>query len=222
MYRTPMLRSEYAYREIRKRILAGEWQPGQRLSSYELSNHLKVSRTPVMEAMKALEQEGFVVIEPQVGCVLKVPNTDELKERFLILKALEGLAVEEAAARILPEEVEVLSGILAVANQAVANHDSHAYEETNRAFHLTIAAACQLPQLSQLIQFYFDSAKYFTGSIDFLSRRLDISHKEHQAILEALKRKDGKLARELIVLHSKKAWEELAAFLQSSEITVSS
>lgn len=208
-------RSQYAYQEVKKLILSGKWQPGQYVSSYELSDMLNISRTPVTEALKRLESEGFVKIESQVGCVLKKPDIADLKERFLILSALEGLAAEEAAKHITKDEIEKLKEILDSLKKCIENQENYNYEEMNRSFHLTIAQVSGLPQLAQLIQFYFDSAKYFAGSLDFLSRRIDLSYHEHQMIFEALKEHNGQLAKELLSNHSKEAANDLDSYIDS-------
>jgi len=104
-------RSEIAYNEIKRRITEGEWEPGQTLSTYRLSEDLHISRTPIIAALKALEQEGLVEIEPQIGCKPKEPNSKTARENFLIRAVLEGLAAELAAENITAAEIAHLEMI---------------------------------------------------------------------------------------------------------------
>jgi len=77
-------RSEIAYSKIKEWLLSGSARPQEVFSAYKISEALNLSRTPVTVALKQLEQEGFIEIIPQVGCMIRNPDLAEARENFLI------------------------------------------------------------------------------------------------------------------------------------------
>jgi len=206
-------RNEKAYREIKRMILEGRWQPGERLSTYELASQLGISRTPIMEAIKKLEREGFLVVEPQVGCVLKLPDRDEMHESFLMRAALEGLAAKIAAEVASPEDIAVLEHALDHARMMRRVCDKPGYLKTNGEFHVGVARAAHLPNLQQLIKHLWERSVYFTGSALFIAGRQEESLAEHTAVVEAIKNKNGKLARQLMEEHLRNGGQAVLTFM---------
>src|SRR5438105_3225610 len=89
--------ADAVYEALRQRIVEGEFAPGQRLRSDALATALKVSRTPVREALRKLEAEGLVGLSPRGGLIVQELSEDDLNEIFLIREALEGQAARLAA-----------------------------------------------------------------------------------------------------------------------------
>ncbi len=69
-----MTRTDYAYQQIKNWLLNGNLKPGETISSYKLAEVLKLSRTPVMALLERLEQEGYIEVIPQVGCVVEITH----------------------------------------------------------------------------------------------------------------------------------------------------
>lgn len=212
-------RSEIAYNEIKKRIMEGQWQPGQTLSTYKLAEELKISRTPIIAALKALEQEGLLEIEPQVGCKLKEPNPQTAREHFLIRAALEGLAAELAVENATEDDIAYLKETLKKAQEALKKGDELKYAECNRDFHLKIAAISGSEQLRQLIHNFWYSTVYFGASISFLTKRSTNSIKEHSEVIEAIKKGEGERARNLLETHLRSCQEDFCGYLEEKEKT---
>ena len=105
-------RTERAYRHLASEIVRGRWQAGETLSTYALAEELGSSRTPVLEALKRLEQEGLVEIIPQVGCRVLRPGSSSVEELFTLRGALEGVAAAAAARRIDHGELHALEALL--------------------------------------------------------------------------------------------------------------
>jgi DNA-binding GntR family transcriptional regulator len=101
-----MSRTDYAYNQIKEWLLNGNLKPGETISSYKLAEVLNLSRTPVINALKKLESEGYIEVIPQVGCMVKLPNVDEARDRFMIRAVLEGFAAELAAQNKTDKDIE--------------------------------------------------------------------------------------------------------------------
>jgi DNA-binding GntR family transcriptional regulator len=91
---------EHAYLYLKKMILDGEFKAGDRLIERELAAKLKISRTPIREALFRLESQGFVKTVPRKGVVLSNISVNEVIEVFTILASLEVLAVKLASQRM--------------------------------------------------------------------------------------------------------------------------
>ena len=99
------------YEELKMRILKGEIAPGQRLMEVETSEELGVSRTPVREAIKKLEKEGLVVVEPRRGTYAAQISDNDLIEILEVRESLEALAAQYAAKRMKATQKEKLKSI---------------------------------------------------------------------------------------------------------------
>lgn len=91
---------------LRHKILSGEIKPGERIIEAKVAEELKVSRGPLREALRQIEEEGLVVYEAQKGCVVKTMTYEEMQETYLIQSTLEKLAVQMCGGEISKEQGE--------------------------------------------------------------------------------------------------------------------
>src|ERR1700682_6084269 len=108
------------YEALRQRIVEGEFAPGQRLRSDALATMLKVSRTPVREALRKLEAEGLIGHSPRGALIVNQLSEDDLTEIFQIREALEGLAARLAADNATPSEITELQALIEDMQSAVS------------------------------------------------------------------------------------------------------
>ncbi len=87
-------------RAIRDAIIQGRLRPGEKVPEEELAQQLKVSRTPVREAIRVLEAQGLVVVRPKRGTYISVPDRDDSADGLAVRTALEELAVSQAMERL--------------------------------------------------------------------------------------------------------------------------
>ena len=99
---------EVVFLTLRKKILKGELQPGERLMEISLANSLGVSRTPIREAIRMLEHEGLVVMRARRGAQVAKITTQELNDVLEVRKSLEVLAIRKACERMTEEDLETL------------------------------------------------------------------------------------------------------------------
>ena len=102
---------EVVFRTLRKEILEGKLQPGERLMEIPLAEQIGVSRTPVREAIRMLEQEGLVMMVPRRGAFVAQMQEKGLIEVLEVRRVLEELTAELAAKRITHEQIEALEKV---------------------------------------------------------------------------------------------------------------
>ncbi|MFE1309561.1 GntR family transcriptional regulator [Streptomyces sp. NPDC058755] len=125
---------------LRQDIIAGRLGPGERLVERELAERFGVSRVPVREAIRALVAEGFVLFESARRTVVRRLTPTDVKELFELREALEVYAAGLAAARVTPEALAELRGLLTEAATATKEGDGEAITDINTRFHDRILA----------------------------------------------------------------------------------
>src|SRR4051812_11559444 len=98
--RPPVTKGDYAYEQLRRRIVTGELAPGTRLDLPVLCETLGVSRMPVRDALSRLDEQGLVEIRPQLATVVSTLSAADLHDTYGARMALESLLIGEAAARV--------------------------------------------------------------------------------------------------------------------------
>ncbi|KMY54463.1 GntR family transcriptional regulator [Bacillus sp. FJAT-27231] len=177
---------------IREAILKGEYEPGRKLSEAALSEHYKVSRTPIREALKQLEREGLVEIIPRVGTCVTKPTEKELDELFTLKEVLEGLAAGLLAERGSEKEIDIIRKAVTDMEKAIQTSDNDLYVKANDAFHEAILDGADNSKLNFMLNMLLNQipyTRYVYLSIGLPDRRKK-SLAEHQAILKAIE--DGK------------------------------
>ena len=93
---------------VRERILRGEYEIGEKIKENQIATELRVSRTPIREAFKLLENEGLIDYVPNRGCFAKGFTKQDVEDIYAVRESLEELAVVWAVERISPEEIAAL------------------------------------------------------------------------------------------------------------------
>lgn len=110
-----------AYHHVLRRIRLGELVPGARVRTEEVAAEVGMSRTPVREAIRRLEAEGYITSRPNRGAMVSQHTPDELLELFEIRAVLEGLAMREAAKRVRATDLQQIESLLAALQQGSAD-----------------------------------------------------------------------------------------------------
>lgn len=122
-------------------IVDGRFAPGQKLDLEKLATEFHCSRTPIRDALQALEVSGLVRIEPKRGTFVTELDIVELTERFEVMAELEAMSARLATARATGSQLERIRAALADCEQAAETGDSDAYYNENTNFHQAIYAA---------------------------------------------------------------------------------
>ncbi len=183
------------YQRIREGLLAGRFQPGERLKIRDLAAEWGTSPMPVRAALQRLVAEGALEGEPQRSLRVPAMTRERYRQLLPVRLSLEGLAVELAAARIGPAELERLRGCVERMEQAIERRDVQAYLADNSQFHLVLYQACGNPVLLRLIEsLWLQVGPFFRRLFTEadLSLRLNDFHED---AFKALQAGDGKAAR---------------------------
>jgi len=215
MARQRLNRSEQAYEHLIEEILRGRWQPGDTLSTYALAEEMRISRTPILEALKRLESDGLVEIIPQVGCQVTRPSPAAVAELYALRGALEGLAAESAAAAITDRELADLRGIADSVDAAARRADHAEFEDRNYDFHVAVLEAAHLPRVAQIAQGVWSMLRYQLVRVPHTPEHMLHSLPEHDAIYDSLKRRSAKHARAAAERHAARGAARYAALLKS-------
>ena len=97
---------------VRDRILKGEYEIGEKIKENQIASELKVSRTPIRDAFKQLENEGLIDYVPNRGCFAKGFTHQDVDDIYAVREALERLAVERAVERITDKEIDEITKII--------------------------------------------------------------------------------------------------------------
>jgi DNA-binding GntR family transcriptional regulator len=197
---------------IREAIINGILQPRERLMEIQLAEELGVSRTPVREALRNLELEGFIVMVPRKGAYVADLSIKDIVDVFEIRAALEGLAAGLAAERITGEELEEMERLLVEKGESIKQNDFSRLVAVDTKFHETIYKASRNDRLSTIISNLREQIQRFRSTSLSYPGRMKESLEEHRGILEAIEARDSQTARQLAQEHIENAEN---AFIES-------
>ena len=179
---------------IRERILKGEYGIGEKIKENMIATELRVSRTPIREAFKILEDENLIEYIPNRGCFAKGFTPDDIDDIFALRKALERIAVERTAARIKDEDVVKLVDKHDLMEFHTKKKDVMKVLEIDTEFHEIIYSATGSRFLAQVLKSYKGYIEKTRKSIRYNQEQLEAMMKEHKALLNAIKKHDPEAA----------------------------
>lgn len=200
---------EYIKETLMERILAGGYQPGDRLVELQIAQELGTSQGPVREALRDLEGLGLVESESYKGTRVREITEQEIEDAYLVRSVLEQLAAELAAPKLKGNTAELEEDVAAFL-QAARNRDVKTYSAHDMEFHRRIVEAAGNEILSQMwATVALESRFRLTLRNRIGEHELEKLGAAHVPILDALKAGDGpkagELARTLIcTFHSRK------------------
>ncbi len=187
----PVIQSENldqkAYQIVKEMIENRVLKPGQKIPQEKLAAELGISRTPLISALKFLEQEKLVVTQPRRGFYVRLFSLEELVSIFEIREVLEGLSARRAAKTITVQQMKRLKMIFQPFADAADITDFEMYSRADRQFHNFIAQISSKEFLSSILRtFNIVSLTYLYPSKEGLIRTPNETIKEHLAIVEAI------------------------------------
>lgn len=196
---------DVVFESLREAILEGKLNPGQRLMEVQLAEQLGVSRTPVREAIRKLELEGLVVMLPRKGAYVANMSLKDIIDVLEIRASLEGLSAYLAAERISEEDIKKLEKIADDFKKSANDLDVESSLKMDVEFHECIFKATNNKRLHQLINSLWEQVYRFRVTyISDYDSSVNII-KEHELILDAIKKGDSELAKKYATDHIEKA-----------------
>jgi len=215
-----MLMREQVYEAIKNDILSRTYRMGERLSPNDLAEKHRASKTPVKEALRMLEHEGLVEAIPRVGYFVSHMTLQDVEDLFQLRLILEGASAELAAQYITKQELREL-GEIPCCWQTGDLDSYHQYLKDNRSFHVKVAQATRNHELAELVGSVLDRMHSLLLWELELRNRPEEFAQEHHNLVEALAKRDGALAREVMEDAIEKAREALlAAVLNGARLPV--
>lgn len=192
-------RSEIAYQQLRQAIQVGLIEPNIHLSEVDLAAWLKMSRTPVREAMRRLESEGLLLNQPFRGAVVMTLDETHIHELYAVRELLEVAAVGWCALHADESNIRAIREVLEQEGNWLRN--PRALIDLNRRFHQEICNGAHNQFLVKTLG-AIQSSFALLGKSNLLSEeRARASHREHLAILNAIEKRDRKRAEEAARAH---------------------
>ncbi len=182
---------DVAYREMKERLIRGEYKPGKKLTVRAVAEDLGFSSTPARDAINRLTGEGALVYSGPKTVIVPVLNEDSLREITLIRLALEGLAAQLAVNSVTNEDIEKLKDIQNYINDAL---DRRAYETVlrhNKDFHFHVYGIAGMPRLLSMIEgaWLRVGPSLYDLYPEFAEEKYGV--RNHQLAIESLEDKDG-------------------------------
>jgi DNA-binding GntR family transcriptional regulator len=200
---------ELVFDSLREAIIQGRLKPGERLMEMQLADEMGVSRTPIREAIRKLELEGFVVMIPRKGAYVSGISVKDIVDVFEVRAALEGLAAGLAAERITDDEMEKLERILVKITEVTDLDDIEVIVEIDTEFHDLIYMACRNERLVQIITHLKEQIQRFRTTSLAQPGRLRDALSEHRLIVEAIGDRNVEMAQNLAREHIDSAEQSL-------------
>jgi DNA-binding GntR family transcriptional regulator len=194
---------------LRAAIVEGVLKPGERLMEIQLAEELGVSRTPVREAIRKLELEGFVVMVPRRGTYVADLSIRDVNEVYEVRTALDILAAGLAAERITEEELEQMERILVQIGKYIEEGNMEAIVDADGQFHDILYQASRNDRLVGIINNLREQLTRFRSISMAYPGRLKNTLEEHSRLVEAIAMRDADLAKRLAAEHMENAEQTL-------------
>jgi DNA-binding GntR family transcriptional regulator len=185
---------ERAYQKIREAITYGQLKPGERLVEINLCELFKIGRTPIREALRQLQMEGYIEVLPNKGAVVKKVTVEELEWVYCVLSAVEAYAAELSTKKATESEMRVLLDIHEGLNKAMEEENYEAWFNGNNLFHDYIHRFSGNPILSDEIT-RLRNRCYRNRRFTISLQQTILSYiNEHKLILDAMIQGDSEKA----------------------------
>jgi DNA-binding GntR family transcriptional regulator len=193
--------AEVVYKSLKNAIVNGDLKPGQRLVEQKLSDKMQVSRVPVREAIKRLEQYGFVARLPVRGIIVRKVSEEDVNEAFGIRAALESYAAYQACEHVDDEMIAALENSIESSFRALKKGDLEKVMELNIQFHEMIYRAAKSEMLYKLIQTFIDYIARYRKPLLSSETNAIASLEGHKAMVEAMRRGDKENVERIVKSH---------------------
>ena len=200
---------DQVYRSLLDAISDGSMAPGARVMQEDIAAQLEVSRQPVLQALRLLKKDGFVLDAPGRGVLVAPLDVDRLMQIYQVRSALDGLAARLAARVRFSLDVRLISQ----GRSAARGKNVKAMIAADEAFHAAIYAASGNPLIAQSAQMHWQHIRRAMGAVLQVSNMRESIWDEHEAIAKAIGDGDEPRAQTLIRQHGENAGSNLASLL---------
>ncbi len=202
--------ADKAFQILREAIINGELRPSQRIVEYEIAQRLGMSRTPVREAIKRLEEQEYLYVVSRNRLIVTDHSLTQIKDLYEVREALESMAVRLACQQATEEQSDKVEHYHKLSLKVIPNEnrDPSRFIELNVAFHSELWSTCNNKLLLRLMKTYgMDQFFYTRLTRTFTDGDWQVAAIQHGRILKAVRQRNVNLADKVTrehVLASKK------------------
>lgn len=201
-----------AYNAIKELVAGRKLSPGQKLIYRDLEEALGMSKTPIINGLVRLEQEGLVVSKRNRGFFMREVSAREAEQIYDLREKLEEISISYAIKNHDRDDLKILKKKLNHYN----NYSAHIYDrkrlELDTEFHMQIAKMGKNKFFTSMIKQFYENI-YFTLNVVYLSSYIDSFKEEHELVFTAIKERNLKEAKKILRLHTRAARKLLVVAL---------
>lgn len=183
---------------IRDAIVSGDLKAGSHISEPELAGRYGISRTPIREAFRQLESEGYLTVIPRRGVIVSEFSPKDIEEFYAIKSIMEGYAARQACERLSEKDLGRLQAINDKLAELARTGDIKNFFKIHSDFHELFIKAADNDKLHELIAGLVTKFQRLRFTSLSLPGRMAVSVQEHDKIIDAFRRKDADLAEKLV------------------------
>lgn len=210
------MENEILYR-MREAIVGGKIEPGAHLNETDIAKQMAVSRIPVREALRKLEQEGLIIRLPNKGCFVITFTEQDIKEVFSLRASLESMAFEWAIPKMTPQDIQKLKDLVEQQERAIQRKDYDELARLDMRFHEYI---CIRAKHSRLLKAWYEQHAQCQMLLNLRFRHLasytpETVPVDHNRILKAIEDKEPSIAIALTHEISERVAQDCIVTLQA-------
>jgi len=183
---------------VRSAIVNGQIPAGTRVAEPELADRFGISRTPIREAFRQLESEGFIMVIPRKGAVVASLSEKDISDFYDLKTVLEGYAARCAASTLTEKDIQKMETVNRQMQTAAAKKDLRRALTLHNEFHDIFLKSCGNEKLHSIVQNLVSQFQRFR-LILAIRGKMDGSIKQHEEIIEAFRKQDAALAESLVM-----------------------
>ena len=208
-----MSKNVQAYNALKKLVAGQKLSPGQKLLYRDLEEELGMSKTPIINGLIRLEQEGFVVSKKNRGFFIKNFSAGEAEQIYDLREKLEEISIDYAIKNYDNKELKILEDKLDLYNNYSAPLYDRKRLELDTDFHMQIAKMGKNDFFTSMIKQFYENI-YFSLNVVYLTSYVENFKDEHKLIFDAIKQRNLKKAKKTLRFHTRAARKLLLAALE--------
>ncbi|MGI8392301.1 GntR family transcriptional regulator [Leucobacter sp. W1038] len=204
--------------ELRELILGGEFSHGEWIRQEEIAERFQLSRIPVREALRTLEAEGLVIIQPRRGARVASVDRFELEQIYTLRIAVEPLAISQSISQLTEEHILELEELAA---RMESSTDIEEFLATDREFHLMSYQGAQYPLITQLVERFWNTTQHYRRRYALVrsDRSFQHAYSDHRLLIQAIRDGNGDVAAAIVKHHIERTRDDLLATLDEVDGT---
>ncbi len=194
---------------IKEAVIKGDLKPGERVPEPDIAKKFGISRTPIREAFRQLETEGFITVTPRKGAIVSPITDKDVRDFYAIKSVLEGYAAKAACSKLTEKDMQKMESLNEQMIRCAEKNDAKTFSKIDNQFHDVFLKACGNEKLGKLLHMLVQQFERFRIASISLPGRMKESVEQHVDIVDAFKKKDADLVERLVKLNAERGAELL-------------